>query len=390
MIKNLSKIDLLVVIGDIHAGCYSNSAEWFDNTKQLFYQFIFPFIKHVIKKYPDRNVKVLLTGDFFDIKQAVSTVIESESITIMEQLSELVEVLMMVGNHDCPSPHNTEINSVKPFYHINNVQVYPKTAILSTVTDEKILLMSYNSTKEKEKEIIDSNDAEYLFAHTEIAGFHYEGKPVEESKHNKIEDFAKFKRVYSAHIHKKQSKENILFLGTPRQVRANEFNNENGIYLIDFKEQKEYFIENKISPKFKVINVFTLMNMKLSEANEFVKNSYVTVVCPTNLMYKLNPHKIDQVLSEFKEIKHTNLSNKELGFDPAKPESMKFDGINGLDLESISIKNRFVSFIDQLSQVKIGKQFIEIDEAVKPALKDYIGKLYTSAETKIEDVEIKL
>ena len=391
MIKNISKLDLVIKIGDVHAGCYSNSSEWFDNTKQLIYGFIIPFVKHVIKKYPDRNVKVLFMGDWFDIKQAVSTIIENESITMMEKLAELCDILGIIGNHDCPSPNNTEINSVRCFYHIEGVQFYPKPTVLETVLGEKVLLMSYNSTKEKEKEIIDSFEADYLCCHTEIAGFHYEGKPVEESKHNHIEDFKKFKRVYSGHIHKKQSKDNILFMGTPRQVRANELNNENGIYLVDYKNQKEFFIENTLSPKFKAINIFTLMNMKLSEANEYVKNAYVTVVCPSNLMYKLSPYKINGVLSDYKNIDHKTLSDGIEKWNPLNPPGgFPIVESGGIDLESISIPNRLRAFIEQLENVKIGKQFIGLNESVKPKLVEYIDRLYKAADTKVGAAEMDM
>lgn len=386
MIRNPSKLDLVIMVGDIHTGNYSSSQEWFLNTKELFFKFIMPFVNYVKAKHPDRNVKLMLMGDFFDIKQSISVLIQSESITIMESLVELCEVMMIVGNHDMVTLENNEINSVKAFFHIDGVQVYTKPTIVETVSGEKILLMSYNKRKEKEKEIIDSHDADYLFAHTEIAGFHYEGVSVDESKHNRIEDFKKFKKVYSGHIHKKQSKENILFIGTPRQVRANEIDNENGIYLIDFKEQKEYYIENNISPKFKAINIFSILNMKLSEANKFVENSYVTIICPSNLMYKLSPYKINQVLSGYKSISHDTPTTK-ANIDKDK---LVLPELNSLDLQATSIEEKLVQYIEQLTSAKVGKQFVQITDQTRNVLKDYTLKLYKAAESKVVDSEITL
>jgi hypothetical protein len=386
MIRNPSKLDLVIMVGDIHTGNYSSSQEWFSNTKELFFKFIMPFVNYVKAKHPDRNVKLMLMGDFFDIKQSISVLIQSESITIMESLVELCEVMMIVGNHDMVTLENNEINSVKAFFHIDGVQVYTKPTIVETVSGEKILLMSYNKRKEKEKEIIDSHDADYLFAHTEIAGFHYEGVSVDESKHNHIEDFKKFKKVYSGHIHKKQSKENILFIGTPRQVRANEIDNENGIYLIDFKEQKEYYIENNVSPKFKAINIFSILNMKLSEANKFVENSYVTVICPSNLMYKLSPYKINQVLSGYKSISHDTPTTK-ANIDKDK---LMLPELNSLDLQATSIEEKLVQYIEQLTSARVGKQFVQISDQTRAVLKDYTLKLYKAAESKVVDTEIAL
>lgn len=326
----------------------------------------------------------MFVGDMNNIKQAISTVIQNRQIDLMEEIAELTLVYIMIGNHDTPFKHNPKINSLKSLGLIQGVQLVDEPVIVQTVKGESVMMIPWIFGKDNELKVIKENDADYLIAHTEIAGFHYEGVPVSDSKHNQISDFAKFKRVWSGHIHKYQEKENILFIGTPFQTKKSEINNKNGIHLIDFETGEEKFLENKISPTFKRIDIFTLMNMKKSEADEFVKNSYVTMVMPSELMYKINTGKLNNILEGYRSLEPqtiTTKSKQDLDF------LMADHGLEDIDMTS-SIKDKLMELVDDMEGVRLKKdETILLTDELRHKFKRDLGTLYTAAEKKEETID---
>lgn len=403
MIKEHKPIDKIIPIGDLHFGFKSNSHEWLNIMKQFFYILFIPFLEQIKERQKDgEHIVVLFEGDINDNKQLINNLIQNEQITIFEEIAKIFPVYVYIGNHDTPFKDKVDIgsdnkenkrfvNSCRSLGLIENVQVYDEPHILECNNGEKILLLPYQSNPDKELETINhyldlhEKDGLYGFGHTEISGFHYEGIPVDESKHNPISAFKRFKKFYSGHIHKKQEIDNIMFTGTPYQTRKNEIKNEVGFHLIDFNEGKEYWIENKISPKHKQLSLFKLMDMKLSEANKFVENNFVDVVAPSSLIYKVNFSEVTNVLSGYREIDHRTVSEK----TTLDLEALMGEG--GLDnFEKIDVESKLPEYIDQLTTVKIGKNYVDITDMVRDKLKEAILKLHKAADSKVGDEELEL
>lgn len=385
MIKKWLPLDKVILVGDIHFGVYSNSAEWLLNISEFFYKILIPFAKEAVIKYGRDKVTIILAGDINDIKQAIATVVQNKQIEIFEELASICDVYIDIGNHDTPFKENPKVNSIRALKLIDGVHIVDEPTILETVAKERVLITPWVSSKEKELEVINNFDAEYLIAHTEIAGFHYEGVPVDESKHNPIEAFSKFKRVWSGHIHKKQEKENIVFIGTPCQVRKSEADNENGIWFIDFENDKEAFIPNEVSPKFTSLNVFTLMNMTISEANKFVKNNYVSVKVPTDMMYILNMANVSGVLEGYRSLNAEPIIKKNKS-DVLDENMIGSEGIKEI---SVDIGDKLTEFIDQIESVRLTKEkSVTITDKWRDKLKKSVTDLYRSAKNKDEDIEI--
>lgn len=400
MIREHKPIDKIIPIGDLHFGFKSNSHEWLGIMKQFFYALLIPFLLQVKKRQKDgEHIVVLFEGDINDNKQLINSLIQNEQITIFEEIAKIFPVYIYIGNHDTPFKDKVDIgsdekenkqfvNSCRPLGLIENVQVYDEPHILDCKNGNKILLLPYEVNPDKELETINhyldlyEKDGLYGFGHTEIAGFHYEGIPVDESKHNPVSAFVRFIKFWSGHIHKKQEIGNVAFTGTPYQTRTNEIKNEVGFHLMDITGGKEYWIENTISPRHKQLSLFNLMNMKLSEANEFVENNFVSVVAPSSLIYKVNFSDVTNVLSGYREIDHKTVSEK----TTLDLEALMGEG--GLDdIEKIDVESKLPEFIDQLTTVKIGKNYVDITDSVRNKLKEAVAKLYKAADNKIGDEE---
>lgn len=385
MIRSHKTIDKVILVGDIHFGAFSNSQEWLIDTVAMFRDFIIPVVRKVVDKYGKEKTTIIFEGDINDIKQAISTIVQNKQIEIFEILAQLADIYILTGNHDTPYKENPTINSIKSLGLIDGIHIVEGPERYEIVGGRSIGMMPWVYSKDVELSYIDKLDTNYLVAHTEIFGFHYEGVPVEESKHNPISAFAKYDRVYSGHIHKKQEKDNILFTGTPRQLKRSEINNENGIYYIDFEARKETFIPNNISPKFKIIPLLKLMEMKISEANEFVRNSYVTVVVPSDLTYKVDISTLSTILSGFRTIEPLSMSTK----DADKDIEQFVASVGGeMQIGSVLIPEKLKEYLNEIEAVRINsEQIVSLDDDLRNKLSDSLIKLYYQAESKVEIFE---
>lgn len=389
MIREHKPISKLVVIGDIHFGVHSNSYEWLTNIAEFFHKLLIPFLYYLRDKKKYNDVQVLFLGDINDIKQMIHTLVQNQQIAIFEEMAKIYPVMVIIGNHDTPFKNKKKlgdleksVNSCRSISLIDNINIYEDATVLDCINGERILLMPFTDDKERELEIIKENEAEYLFCHSSIAGFTYDGYPVEESKHISLDDVKVFKKVYAGHIHKRQSKENVLYVGAPYHTKNEEHENDTGFTIIDFEKGKEHWIENEMSPKFKHINLFHFMNMKLSEANKFVSNSYVTLISPMEIAYRLNINNIYEVVSGHRTIEVSTVSER------SKADIGQMIGDQDIDeSQNINIGKKLMDYVDQLTNVKIDKKFIDVSDPLRKALTENVNKLYKAASHNIDEME---
>lgn len=372
MITHHKPLDIVIQIGDIHAGMYSNSYEKFDIVKSFLLEQLQPKIIELKKNNPGRNVTVIFLGDTFDIKQQISIVIQNTIIDIMEILSKHVDIYDIVGNHDMPIADNPNINSIKTLKFVPNICVVDNPLELTDISGNLHVLIPYTNTKEKEFEIIQPyrNRNVELHMHTEIAGFHYEGVPVDHSKHNAIADFKDFKKVRSGHIHKKQSINNILFTGTPYHIRKGEDGNDTGYYVIDYKNDTEIYIENIISPRYIKVDYEFFRDMDFGDAKKLISNNYVEIMTPYSLT---SPIEKIELVDKYAGFART------FEFASRKPTDIKIEnliGTSGVDVKPISIQSTISDYFEQISSFKAQKNLYTVTDEEKNLMKDRIIKSY--------------
>jgi DNA repair exonuclease SbcCD nuclease subunit len=335
----------------------------------------------MVKKYGMERCQVIFLGDINDKKQLINNLIQNEQISLFEQISKIVDVHIIIGNHDSPFTDKEidgdKINSCRSLSLINGVNVYTKPTILKTINDESCLMMPYVDKLDDELEIIRGNKCEYLFAHTSIAGFHYEGVPVDESKHLKIDDLSGFKQVFLGHIHKRQQKNNILYVGTPYHTKSSEWKNLPGIQVMNFENGKTVHVENDVSPRYVRINLLDLLDMKVSDANNFVNNNFVNIIIPSILNDFIDFMSITDHLDGYRLIEYKSNSDVKLSDIGSNVDE------NGIDISEykLDLESKFIEYIDSMESVKVGKNFVSISNKndLKSKLKSSVNKLYKSS-----------
>jgi len=295
----------LFIISDLHFGVRSNSLEWLQNQLNFFSEFYVPFLKENIKE----NDHLIITGDFHDSRQLLDINILNSSIDLMIQLSNIIPVIILIGNHDIYAKYSTDISSLKIFKYIKNVTIFDKPSII-TNNKNKILILPWIGDKEKEENFIKASNVDYVFAHTDIVGFKYDnGKNIIKgtdflSVNNKI------KRIFSGHIHKRQEQDKLIYVGSPYHTKRSDIGNQKGVYVFNPNNNTYHFVQNNISPVFQRIKLEDLLEWQLSYVKSILSNNYTDIIVPDKYIHQFNLTKFIELLKDCNYKKIETISEK--------------------------------------------------------------------------------
>lgn len=377
---NLKPIDKLIVVGDLHFGANSNSREWLYNFLTFFNLLLIPHLDKLADAGEIDKYTILLLGDLYDKKQVIDTLVQNESLGIIHKLSTYCQVHAIIGNHDTPREKDRHINNCKAISYMNNVMVHVDPFTLKTVAGESILLMPWMSRSvdnNPEIEAIESRtDCQYAFAHTEVYGFSYENKQVEDTTSLTPDHLSHLKRFWSGHIHKRQSKGNITFTGTPYHIRPVEYRNEVGYTVVDFSKldndgiPHETFIENKVSPKYVKIGLYRLLDMDTRTISGIFKNNYVKVRVTNHDLANIDISKVFSYIPEvYKNLDYELVHQyKDITSDVDEETDLLTDVTSNID--DLNIEEAISPYVDSIDYIPYTKNnTIELDDDMKDIIK---------------------
>ena len=238
------------MITDTHFGIYLNNLDkWSNMMESTFYNFVIPFLKENSKP---GDILIHL-GDLFDNRTSIPIIIMNKVERILKEISEILPLHIMVGNHDLYNKGNNDVNSVRLFSYLSdNIFVYEKTAVLE-VFDKRLVLMPWIEKRTDMIREIDLNSGDYLFCHSDLNGCQMHLNSVAHRNADKIDvgEFKKFKRVFSGHIHIRQVSSNFQFIGSLWQMDRNDMGDQKGITILDLVSGNISFHPNTYSPVFK-------------------------------------------------------------------------------------------------------------------------------------------
>ncbi len=378
MIKKPLNIKRWILLGDIHFGVHANSHEWQEIIISYFKDFFIPWLRANVR---EGDVLGQL-GDIVDSGEYMKTEINDGMMDIFEELASILPIVSYVGNHDIYLKYSNEINSVRHLKYIDNIAIYTKGEQLTDAFGHTYFVMPWNSTCEKEREEIEKDNSDYCFAHTFMYGFWYNGQyapyhiPNTKAKANYIEDFKKYKKVISGHIHAPQEKDNVIFLGAICHFNNTDIGtNQRRFGVFDCETEEMEYVYNTISPEFKKITFNKFVNMTTEEANIFVKNNYINVLCPLDVYRRLRIDDINKHLVGYREIKYKSIKEERL---------MEInEDVHGKDLnkmEQIDVYSKIPAYIDQLDK----------PDSIKLRAKTYLMAKYKEVEEKTKLAEIEL
>jgi DNA repair exonuclease SbcCD nuclease subunit len=296
----------IFLLSDLHFGVRANSIEWLENHLSFFHNFFIPLIN---EKKEDGDVLFIL-GDWFDNRQLLDINVMNKSIDLIFLLSDILPVYFMTGNHDIYRKHETDVNSLAAFRFIPNVHIFESPTIISNGSN-KILILPWVGDGEKEELYARSNDSDYIFAHTDIAGFRYDnGMNIKNG--SKLQRLPGVKKLFSGHIHKRQEHKGSIYIGSPYSTKRSDIGNKKGVYIFNPENDSTEFVPNNFSPIFQRINLEDLMEMTLEKSHKMLENNYTDIIVPDKYIQLFNLTKFIDLLDgcNYKRIETRSENNK--------------------------------------------------------------------------------
>jgi len=369
-IEKYPDIKRFFILSDTHFGVRSNSVEWLEIQRDYFYNWFIPMIK---ENYREGDA-LIHCGDVFDSRQSLNLRVMNTAMEIFEELSKILPVFIICGNHDIYHKKSNEINSIKIFNWLDNVHVYEQPVVLNINSgDTNALLMPWKDTQEEEQSVINANPADYLFCHTDIRGLKFNSY-VEVEHGLGAAEFTTFKKVYSGHIHFAQTNGNIRMVGCPLPMTRSDIGNTKSIWTINFENDEDSSVENHYSPKFIRMKLENVLEKNYGELKEIFKNNFVDILVHSSLGQSFP---FSSFLDAFAEVNYRKLNyiittmgdGDEIDLEDYNEEMEK--EIDLLKLISLYIDNLAYSDSIKGKLKKISNRFYH--ESIRSAEEEVIG-----------------
>jgi DNA repair exonuclease SbcCD nuclease subunit len=217
------------IFTDIHFGLKSNS--------QLHNEDCLNFVKWATAKAKSEGCETaMFLGDWHNNRASINIVTLNYSLRALEHLNDNFEhVFFIPGNHDLYYRDKRDIQSVEWARHLPNIQIVNDWFVSDNVVIAPWLVGDDHKRLHKLK-------GQYIFGHFELPGYLMNAM-VEMPEHGEVrrEDFGHFGHVFSGHFHKRQTKNNVTYIGNafPHNY-ADAGDDERGLTILEWGKEPEY------------------------------------------------------------------------------------------------------------------------------------------------------
>ncbi|MCS7073614.1 MAG: metallophosphoesterase, partial [Bacteroidia bacterium] len=105
------------LITDTHFGISGNSKLWLEIISEYFTQEFIPYLRNNVK-----NGDILIhCGDLFDNRQHLNIEVMNKALDIWKEISKILPIHIICGNHDIYKIHSNDINSLRIFESTPNI-----------------------------------------------------------------------------------------------------------------------------------------------------------------------------------------------------------------------------------------------------------------------------
>jgi len=231
----------IALINDSHFGARNDSS--------IFLNHFINFYKNIFFPYCEKNgIKdVIHLGDFFDRRKYINfntlSEVRSEVLSRFEDAD--INMHLLLGNHDTFYKNTNKINSPKELLSsYSKIKVYedPEDVQFDNLN---ICLVPWINSENKESTLsyLQTSKSPIVCGHFELNG--YEVMRGVSFQGGMSDSFLKrFELVLSGHFHNKNSKKNVVYLGTQYQITFSDLNDLKGFHVFDTETRELDFVEN--------------------------------------------------------------------------------------------------------------------------------------------------
>ena len=190
---------------------------------------------------------VIFLGDFFENRNAVNVLTLDYAQIGLQKLDSLgLPVLLLVGNHDLHHRENRKIFSTRVFNNIQNVHVISEPMVY----DKDTLLCPF-MFKHEYPSLAQYSKNKYWYGHFEFRNFLVTGTSRLMEHGPDHTQFAAQKYIFSGHYHKRQARDNVIFMGNTFPMDFGDADDaERGMMICDHRTEAVYFYDWEDAPCF--------------------------------------------------------------------------------------------------------------------------------------------
>jgi DNA repair exonuclease SbcCD nuclease subunit len=302
---------------DIHFGLKSNSTTHNQDCED----FVDWFIAEAKKEGCDTGI---FLGDWHHNRNSLNMLTMVSSVKALEKLGKAFDQFYFFpGNHDLYYKDKRDVHSVDWGRHIPGVTIVNEITTIGDTTMVPWLIGEEWKKMEKLK-------SRYVFGHFELPLFMMNAM-VQMPDHGELQasNFKNPEYVFSGHFHKRQAKENIVYIGNafPHNY-ADAWDDDRGMMILEHGGKPEYRIWLD-APKFKTVKLSQLID----EGDDLIKSkTYLRVGIDIDISYE-----------EASYIKETFLANGDLRELTLIPEKKEVEINNDIDVEHFESVDQIVS-----------------------------------------------
>jgi len=334
----------IALIADSHFGIKKSNDNFLQSQLRFFKDEFVPYLKKNDIKH------IFWLGDIFDNRNHLNVKLKNYVYDLFEDDLKDFKITMLVGNHDTYFNSSTDIHALKWFKKFDNIEVIEDITEV-TVYNKRILVVPWQVNNANFMKRLNEMDvkAKICMGHFDFAGFYLNKFKLNESGLVANNFFDKFNFVFSGHFHtrnkQKQSKSEIVYIGSPYQLTRNDIGEERGCMILDLKTNKYEYLNNSTSIKF----------VQLNYPEETTKENIEGNIVDINIVYdkKYNEDDIQRY------IKHVE------SFGPVVPPNVKITNDISLDadMKNYSLKSTgelMREYIDALTDIENKDEIYEI------------------------------
>jgi hypothetical protein len=217
------------VCTDIHFGLKSNSQTHNDDCLN--------FIKWFTAKAREEGCETaFFLGDWHNNRASINIVTLNYSLRALEHLNDNFDAVYFIpGNHDLYYRDKRDVQSVAWARNLPNIHICNDWHISGDVVIAPWLVGDDHKR-------IPKLNAKYMFGHFELPHF-YMNAMVQMPDHGDVkrEDFVGVEHVFTGHFHKRQTHNNITYIGNcfPHNY-ADNHDDERGMMVLEWGKEPEY------------------------------------------------------------------------------------------------------------------------------------------------------
>lgn len=313
------------LLSDIHLGVHSSRVEWVNIILDYFDNFFIPLVKKNIRQ----GDALFILGDIFENRQSVDIFIINETMKLFKRLAPMLDVYILIGNHDCYMKNSVSINSPMMLSEISGVHIIDDITEFDLAFDRKCVFIPWVNDKEEMAEILKTHKGDYLFVHEDFSGM----KNTSKTKVPGGLPYAlvnNYTHVYSGHIHFRQKINNVTMVGNPMQTSFSDVDNDKGVYLLDFEDMTEKFFVNDYSPKHIRLDYADVKTLDKKEVQSLVENNFV----------QINVSTADSMSLSINEFMEDIEGHKKISFITEVKDTDDVDDEEDEELENAVVENK--------------------------------------------------